>query len=185
MMTKPLHKFTDIHDTPHVYQDTYERSTTTGPDRLVIAPASNHVELLCLLLGLMPGPFRFLYILVVSRTLTPEGRYELDQDLSREEMTTLLMEHREFFEADGRHTLFIGSQADNAMLVYDRHNVIYAYGDLDKYSQLLVQSGFRSEDVRFPVPHAHHYHDEMDDEETRLLRGRSWIQYPLKESDRE
>jgi hypothetical protein len=41
---------------------------TRGLDRLVLAPASQHVELLVDLLRELPEPFGLLYVLLVSRT---------------------------------------------------------------------------------------------------------------------
>jgi hypothetical protein len=72
------------------------------------------------------------------------------------------------------------------MLIYDRHNVIYAYGPLDSWRLALASMGFKEvPDVRFPSPHSHHYHQSLDIEEDRLLNHWDWYRTPLKDSDEE
>ncbi len=178
-------KFTDIDNNPHVYHNTFEVGKTTGPDRLIIAPASGQIDLICMLLEALPGPFGFLYILVIPRGGSHAGRYQLKDSITLDGIKNLLQEYRDFFEGDGRHTLFIASHTDEAMLVYDRHNVIYAYGNLDRVQAQLVKLGYQNELVRFPVPHVHHYHAELDGDEHRLLSDREWMTFPLQESDEE
>jgi hypothetical protein len=70
------------------------------------------------------------------------------------------------------------------MLVYDRHNVIYAYGPLDRFIAVLNSAGLtESKQVHFPSPHAHHYHPEFDADEKRILRTEEWTISPLRPGD--
>jgi hypothetical protein len=72
------------------------------------------------------------------------------------------------------------------MLIYDRHNVIYAYGPLDAFREVLAAEGLKEvPSVCFPSPHSHHYHQSLDSEEERLLQYWDWQRSPLKESDDE
>lgn len=72
------------------------------------------------------------------------------------------------------------------MLVYDRHNVTYAYGSLSKWQHVLSEVGLREVPlIRFPSPHSHHYHESMDDEERRMAGRWDWNRTPLKPSDEE
>jgi hypothetical protein len=78
------------------------------------------------------------------------------------------------------------SVADGAMLVYDRHNLIYAYGHLEEWKLLLRQIGMKEvagAAIKVPVPHSHHYHEFFDEEEHRLLNFMPWHQNPLREQD--
>ena len=70
------------------------------------------------------------------------------------------------------------------MLVYDRHNVIYAYGPLERFIAALESEGLtESKEVRFPVPHAHHYHAEFDVDERSVLKNEEWTLSPLHPGD--
>lgn len=42
-------------------------------------------------------------------------------------------------------------------MVYDKHNVIYYYGNLEKVIKLLEDKGFKNQEVEFPCPHVHRY----------------------------
>ena len=59
------------------------------------------------------------------------------------------------------------------MLIYDRDNLIYAYGHLEERKLLLHGIGMKevkSTGIDFPVPHSHHYQELLDTErEHRLL----------------
>jgi len=70
------------------------------------------------------------------------------------------------------------------MLVYDRHNVIYAYGQLVRFIAALELEGLtESKEVRFPGPHAHHYHPEFDSNEHAILKNEEWTVSPLRPGD--
>lgn len=143
------------------YPDLWERETTTGPERIVAAPAANHVDLLITLSRVLPEPFGILYVLLVPRTDYKPGRYQSPAPLTRGEMEGFLTDYCAFLEGDGRHHLWVASLPSQATLVYDQHNVIYAYGPLPEYETVLRQQGLHEGEVRFPVPHSHHYHSQL------------------------
>ena len=60
------------------------------------------------------------------------------------------------------------ADGDHGLLVYDQHNVIFAYGPLDDFKLILESRGFHEAEFWFPAPHAHSYLPENDDEEERL-----------------
>jgi len=68
----------------------------------------------------------------------------------------------------------------------DRHNVIYAYGPLDRWRPILAADGFQGvPDISFPSPHSHHYHESLDTEEERMLDYWDWQRTALKGPDEE
>lgn len=131
----------------------------------------------------MPEPFFLLYVLVVSRTDDEVGRYQ-SEPLDRHALQSFLKDREAFLENDARHNLWIRSAADGSMLVYDRHNVTYAYGDSERWRTKLDREGLTEvSQVRFPDPHSHHYHSEFDQEERRTLQERPWMLSPLRPGD--
>jgi hypothetical protein len=68
-------------------------------------------------------------------------------------------------------------------LVFDNHNMIYAYGDLDRYESELQARGFRRGSVAIPTPHSHHYHAEFDQSEDELIAYWDWKKFPLEPDD--
>ncbi len=158
--------------------------TSDGGSRLVVAPESDQVECLIRFLDPMPEPFWVLYVLVVNRGDSELGRYQSPEPQSKEDAEEFLKDFRVFLERDGRHNLWIASASSSEMLIYDRHNVIYAYGSLSEWPPMLSKMRFSEAPlVRFPSPHSHHYHQNMDDEERRMVRHLNWNRTPLMPSD--
>ena len=66
----------------------------------------------------------------------------------------------------------------------DRHEVIYAYGPIAEIVARLKEKGFAEvEMLRTPVPHSHHFHEELDADEQAMLEYWEWIQSELQETD--
>jgi len=155
---------------------------TSGPDRLVIAPRSDYAQLLARLAERLEPPFLLLYVLVVPRGGGEPGRYQSDYSFSLPQLQHFLSDYSEFLEKDARHNLWVRS--DEGLLVYDRHNVIYAYGPLERFVAVLESAGLtESNEVRFPSPHAHHYDPKFDADEKRILHNEDWTISPLRPGD--
>jgi hypothetical protein len=166
------------------YPDVFAFERTSGPERVVIAPSTNHVPILIDLLQLMSEPLGILYILVVPRGGSEAGRYQTANPVSKRQAVEFLNSFREYLENDGRHDVWVASMSGSDLLVYDHHNVLYAYGCLLEYENVLLGRGLRKvEHVGFPSPHSHHYHAAFDQDELNLLRYWPWKRSPLHESD--
>ena len=181
------YKFGTVRDNNHVpftYPDIYAIEKTTGPERLAIAPSTNQVEILIELARQLPEPFGILYVLLIPRgSGSTAGRYQNPAPSSRQEMESFLDRFRDYFESDGRHHIWVMSLPVSATLVYDNHNVIYAYGPRDQFKRVLTPRGFAEEKVRFPVPHVHNYNEEYDSEEREIMTYWNWKYFPLAEYD--
>jgi hypothetical protein len=157
--------------------------------RMVIAPESENFGLLLKLIEVMPEPMGLLYVLVVPRGGGQAGRYQSPEPLPREKIQRFLSDLRDFLNKDGRHNLWIRSMSSSAMLVYDRHDLIYAYGlpkQFDQWKQIVEQSGLNDispKSVEIPSPHSHHYHSVFDAQEQRLLSYLPWLRTPLRDQD--
>lgn len=174
-------RFESGHFIEHRYQNTWSREKTTGPDRLIIAPASNHIDLMVNLMEDTSGPFGFLYVLLVGFCDQPTGRYESPYAVEMREAVAFLREFTEFFENDGRHHLWVMSLKDQSTLVYDQHNQIYAYGQLDPWIQRLERLGFQMGDTSIPYPHTHGFNPKRDEFQEKLMSRWTWRHYPLVE----
>ena len=174
-------------DREWTYGDVWATEETTGGgSRLVIAPAQGQTDILAALLKDMTGPFWVLYVLVIHRGRGEPGRYQSPELQTEGAVGTFLHDFSGFLEKDGRHNVWIASESGSEMLIYDRHNVIYAYGPLTSWRLTLAANGFNEvPDIRFPSPHSHHYHQSLDPEEDRLLNYWDWHRTQLKRSDEE
>ena len=170
-------------DAEHRHPDHYDWEATTGPLRLVVGPSGSHIEHLIALAHCWTGPFWLLYVLSVPRTAALPGRYQSPVQLSIGDVELFLVEHRRFLEGDARHAVWVASGTGEGTLVYDRHDVIYAYGPIEVFESVLHARGIRRGPVELPTPHSHHYHPSHDPDETRLLGAFDWIYSPLREGD--
>lgn len=165
------------------HRDRYEFEQTTGPMRLKLGPSSGHVSLMKALLAELDEPFTILYILDPSRTEAQVGRYQSPMDLDRFAVYSFLDEYSEYFEQDGRHEIWVYSETQQATLVYDRHEIIYAYGPLDRFERVAKARGLLPGPVQVTAPHCHHYHNQFDDHQDRVMAHFEWIHSELREED--
>lgn len=153
-----------------------------GNDRLRIGVVG--LTTLRSLLTLLPPPYWVLYVLIVPAAPDTEaGRYQSPSPLGREEFDSFLDRYGPFLESDGRHDLWIKSVNDPELLVYDRHEIVYAYGDLDRLRTVLEVEGYVPGEVAIPNPHSHHYHRENNEDQRRLFESYGWVYMPLRPDD--
>jgi hypothetical protein len=152
------------------------------PARLVIAASRGGVDLMLDLARVLEGPFRILYVLVVPRGERAAGRYETPE-LDRADVERLLVRFRAFLETDGRHHLWLASPDEEALLVFDRHDILYAYGPIEAYEARLAYRGFHPGALEIPVPHLHAYHVENDADARDLAEAAAWTWSPLQDPD--
>src|SRR5262249_43812903 len=154
-----------------------------GFERLKIGLNDGQDACVLALLGGLRGPFQLLFVLHTTRTGADLGRYE-SPELTATEVEAFVRRFGRFLSEDARHDFWVRSHGDDATIVLDRHNVIYAYGALDAFESALRSLGARAgETPAIPDPHVHHYHPEWDDTERALIGTFKWHVKPLRETD--
>jgi len=157
-------------------------TTATGTARIVAGiPGGDSLVVQSLAEGLTP-PFFALYILHTPRGEGLPGRYQ-SPEMTLDELRDFLASYSAFLGSDARFDLWIYSIPEQATLVWDRHNLLYAYGPLDRFGTCLTRLGFAGQQPAIPAPHAHHYREEFDAEAARLLRAMPWHMTPLRPED--
>lgn len=154
---------------------------------LCITADRDQVDLLKSLIEDMHESLGLLYLLLVPRAdASQEGRYQSAAVFTKAEISAFLDQFKYFLESDGRHCLWIKSVDAADLLVLDRHNLIYAYGPLEKWAECLHKLGWQETDstaIKIPAPHLHRYHAIFDDDEKKLLTSQEWLHSPLREGD--
>jgi hypothetical protein len=168
--------------TPYRYSKRFKIEKTTGPDRLCIGAAEAQVSLLWKLAFSLPAPYYVLYVLHTSRCGSELGRYQ-SPALDFHALNGFMAEFCEFLTDDARHDLWIHSPESGATLVWDRHDLVYAYGPLERFRAVLKESLQEGNVDGPPYPHVHMYHAEYDDSERELLRHFEWSRSPLLAGD--
>lgn len=171
---------------PYQYPDVWVRESSDRMDRLAIAPRSGYVNLLADLASVLEEPFLLLYVLVVPRGQAEPGRYQSEYSFSLVQLEQFLSGYSPFFENDARHNLWIRPTSSEGLLVYDRHNIVYAYGPVEKFIGVLNRKCLtesKDQFLRYESPHVHHYHPEFDAYQDRLLTEEQWSISPLRPGD--
>jgi hypothetical protein len=69
-------------------------------------------------------------------------------------------------------------------VVYDNHNLLYAYGPLEPFEAILRKNSLQeAPEVTLPEPHVHHYNAEFDGLVADLMSYWPWKRFSLQESD--
>jgi hypothetical protein len=162
------------------YGNIYQLEETENFTRLKIGASINQVQLMLELSTCLDAPYFCLYVLVTSRDGSiKEGRYQSPPIESREALVDFLLDFKGPIETDGRHHFWIGNASNEGLIVYDKHNVVYAYGPIDKYLSVLHTQGRKQEVFDFPYPHGHYFQSENDGPIRNLLKYWDWQRFPL------
>jgi hypothetical protein len=161
----------------------WERQQCSVWSRLLIGAREREIALILDLCREFKGPFGVLYVLLLSHLGPSSGRYQNPEPIDYNELELFLYTLQEFFEQDGRHHLWVMSLAGEGQFIFANHNMIYAYGDLDRYEARLLARGFSQGSVRIPVPHSHNYHIEFDRSEDEVMNYWEWKKFPLEPDD--
>lgn len=173
--------FNDHEDKEFFYNDIWCVEQYPQFERAVVAPSKNHIDLMLDIIKNFEPPYWCLYVLLVSRVGNEVGRYQCSHPKSYNELFDFVTKYKVYFETDGRHHIWLGSATSKQLLVYDHHNVIYIYDDIEKIKEYMKKVGFEEEDVQFPVPHTHMYNVENDEFEIDIMDYWEWMKFPLGE----
>jgi len=167
------------------FENVFARERRADVPLLVVAAKSNQVQLKALI-ERMPEPLWILYVLIVPRGEDQAGRYQSAESFTRSDIAGFLDRFRNYFESDARHHLWLKSEDGPALLVYDSHGLIFAYGPVDCWADELLQMGWQEVEegsIILPNPHQHHYHEIFDDDARQVLSSMEWVHSPLREQD--
>jgi hypothetical protein len=167
----------------HSYPAVFRIETTrNGTERIVVGVPGGDPVVFERLGRCLEGPYWLLFVLHTPRGEGEPGRYQ-SPEIEPERFNAFLARYGAFLSGDGRHDFWLRSPSSEATIVWDRHNLIYAYGPLDDYISALRGLGFSEAEVSIPFPHAHNYRPEFDSDAKTLLLEFEWTRTPLKPED--
>ncbi len=158
---------------PYRHPAVWLREPTDERERLRIGAGMGTIALLEALAGVLREPLFLLVVMRVPRVAEEAGRWE-SVALTKAELARFAARYGELFEDDARAQLWVGEIDGVGMLVLDEHDLIYAYGPLHRFEQVLRERGYTTGDPRVPEPHEHHYNHQFDALEGELRRDWAW-----------
>jgi hypothetical protein len=160
-------------DVPYRHPEVFAREQTSGPERLRIGGGAHPIALLASLARVLRQPLFLLVELRVALATDVPRRYE-SEALSHAEVAAFFEDFDGLFTHDGRASAWIGSTDGDCLLVLDEHDVIYVYGLLGVFEDVLLARGFAPGFAEIPDPHTHDYPPEWGAEERRLAETVTW-----------
>lgn len=164
---------------PYDYGNRWQREEYPTWSRLTIGATRDHIDLALRLAQEFDPSYYLLWVLVVPASNHKPGRYQSPAITSHDTLADVLTRYRAFFEFDGRHHLWIGATDGLGQIIYDNHNILYAYGPLDKFEGVLLGAGLTRGTVEIPCPHAHFYARDAAATEDALFDELGWEWHPL------
>ncbi|RNF83592.1 hypothetical protein [Montanilutibacter psychrotolerans] len=178
-----LGHFIDAQEAEYSHPRVFLMPAPEAPYQRILAgiPGSDP-DVLLRLTRCLEGPLVLLYVLHTSGGEAELGRYQ-SPELSLQEVEGFFAEFSSFLSADARFDLWVYSPKQRATLVWDRHNLLHAYGHLECFAAGLRSLGFGPGEPVVPAPHTHHYHAALDPLARQLIDRFDWRYSPLRPED--
>jgi hypothetical protein len=154
------------------YALTYTISGNQDKCRIIAGVSDEKIEVFERLATCLQPPYFLLYVLHTPRVEGKEGRYQ-SPAISVKDFSLFMAHFGNYLKSDGRFDIWIHSPSDNATVVWDRHNLIFAYGPIKQYEHELHSLGYTEGTCEVPGPHQHHYRQECDKDALELLSVRN------------
>jgi len=134
------------------------------------------------LVSSLEPPYLLLYVLHTPRGEGGAGRYQ-SPALSPLQFQKFMQRFGSYLSSDARFDIWAHSPTEKATIVWDRHDQLFAYGPIAKYSAVLDALGFGHGDAGISFAHQHHYRPESDATAHDILRSLPWTHSPLRPED--
>lgn len=168
---------------PHSHPRHFAAETLSPEtNRLRVGVPSGETAVVLNLARCLTPPFYLLYVLHTPRGEGEAGRYQSPQ-LSLEDVEAFISRFADFLTGDGRFDFWLHSPASEGTLMWDRHDLLYAYGPIEGFREELIQGGYAPGQPHIPTPHRHHYRPEFDADARALLATYPWRYSPLRPED--
>lgn len=147
--------------------------------RVTIGADHKHIPLMLDIAKQWEGPYGILYVMVVPRSSHGAARYQSPELCSFNDLELFAYTFQEYFEGDGRHHIWFMDISSNYRIIYDNHDLIYAYGNDDTVMDILKAKGFKESSPQMPAPHGHCFNQDLDKYEDEIMEYFEWITFPL------
>lgn len=161
----------------------YQRLTGPWGDAVALHAPKEPIRLMRRLARCLAGPFAVLYLLPEPHRPFPHGRYQSPFPLGRRRVAEFLERFEPFLERDRRHAVWIMTEDCIERIIYDRRQMMFAYGPLEEFERTLALEGYTPAPIEIPRRLDLRIERDLDPELERLLDWWPWIRCPLWPGD--
>jgi hypothetical protein len=162
----------------HSHPPTFAREQ----NRIVAGVPRGEPEVFARLLTSLEPPYFVMYVLHTPRGEGRAGRYQ-SPSLAASQVWEFIGKFKGLLSQDARFDIWGHAPSENGTVVWDRHNLLYAYGPVETFVRELRALGFSSGAPSIPIPHSHSYHPELDVDARDLLASFEWSWSELRPED--
>lgn len=166
----------------HSHPQAFDIDPSSERSRIIAGVPAGDPAVVAHMAECLKGPFYLLYVLHTPRGEGSAGRYQSSL-LSLADIKQFLVRFNSFLSSDARYDLWLHSPGEDATIVWDRHNRLFAYGPLESFSTKLASLGYSLGQIDVPSPHQHHYRAEFDEDARALLMALDWTFSSLRPED--
>ena len=180
-----MHKLSQLVDDEwreHSYAARFSVQSAGGTPQLIVGVPAGEAMIFERLVLSLAEPYVLLYVLHTPRGEGDEGRYESPK-LSATQFRSFMEKYGAYLSSDARFDVWAFSVPERSTLVWDRHNLVYGYGPIDRFVSVLRSLGFVEGASDVPVPHSHHYRAEWDAHAAGVLSEFPWSHSALRPED--
>lgn len=168
---------------PHSYPPNFSLvSKDNASPKIVAGVPSGDPTVFARLVECLEPPYFLLYVLHTPRGEADAGRYQ-SPPVSVEQFRDFVKKFGNYLSADARFDIWAHSSAEQATVVWDRHNQLLSYGPKERFVSALTAFGFSEGVVDVSFPHQHHYRQEFDGQAAAVLDAFEWSYSPLRAED--
>ncbi|MHC4818291.1 MAG: hypothetical protein ACYTF8_09575 [Planctomycetota bacterium] len=168
---------------PHAASGHYQRLAGPWGDAVALHAPAKPIRLMLKLTRCVPGPFAVLYLLPECHGAHPHGRYQSPFPLGRRKVVEFCERFERFLERDRRHAVWVMTEDCAERVIYDRRQMLFAYGPLEEFERTLAAEGYGPARIEIPRRLDPRVDADLDPELERLLDWWPWIRCPLWPGD--
>jgi hypothetical protein len=175
----PLIKF--IIDDGTKYEKKYAIINNPAGNKLIVTPEKEQIKEMLKLFGQnKDNKYSIIYFLLSS------GKYQSANPLTSNELEIFCKKYTDYLESDGRHNFGIMDINTNDTVIYDHHNILYVYGNLEDKIEILEKNGYKKvEKITIPKAHCHLFNSENDEIQNEIIKNNEWNITLIKDQDKE
>lgn len=167
----------------HSFPPHFNRApTASGDEVLVVGVPGGDTVVALNLLECIGSTFVLLYVLYNPLGEADEGRYQ-SPEVTLDTVRTFITRFALLLAKDARHDFWIISTDGSAKIVWERFNLIFAYGPLSRFEASLRTLGFTEGRLTMPDKRERHFHSELKPIASELMSAFEWRYSPLQEDD--